>query len=113
MTASLHDCLAHLLEVLGTLGELDSSEGDEFFRRDAEILSRGEVGSLRDVEGEERVDAVNHVVGRVARRFTDSYTFSPEDLWEDLSPLRFVSLASLHDGFANVEVLRFDDTVCS
>jgi hypothetical protein len=91
-------------EIFWTLRELMSTGRDEFFGSDAEVLSGSEIRGFDDVEGEERMDAADHVVGRVTGRPADSGPFGPEDLREDLSPLSYVASTSLYDGFTNVKV---------
>jgi len=57
------------------------------------------------------VNTVDHVVWRVPCSSADGDLFCPEHQREDLTPLRFVSLAGLHDCFPDVEVLRLYDSI--
>ena len=113
LLSRLGDGFAHFRKVLGTFSELLGSGSDEFFGGNAVVLSGSEIGGLGNVEREERVNAVDHVVGGVTGRLSNGNSFSPEDLREDFAPLGLVTLAGLHDGFANVEVLGFHDPVGS
>ena len=54
---------------------------------------------------------MDHEIGRVAGGLPNSDSFSPKDEGENLSPLRFVSFAGLHDSFTNVKVFRLNNSV--
>jgi hypothetical protein len=100
-----------LSKFLRAFRELLSSERDEVFGRHAEVLSGSEIGSLSNIERQEGMDTVDHVVGGIAGRLPNGNTFGPEDLGKDFAPLGLVTFAGLHDSFANVKVLRLHDTV--
>jgi hypothetical protein len=107
----LSDELAHRREIFGTLRELLGPDGDEFLGRNAEVLSGSKIGSLENVEGEKGVNTVNHIVGGVTSSLADGNTLGPEHERENLTPLRLVTFAGLHHGFANVEMLGLDDAI--
>ena len=48
---------------------------------------------------------MNHEVRGIASNFSDSNSLGPENLQENFVPLRLVSLTSLHDSLANIEML--------
>lgn len=97
-------CLLHISNILRTSGKLMSPDSNELFSRDTKVLFRSQVGNLNDIKVKERVDAMGHVVGRIACSFTNSNLFCPEDLRWDLMPFRFVFFTSLYDCLANVVV---------
>ena len=108
---SVGDEVAHALQVIRPFGQLPSPKSDKIFGRHAEVLVGSEVSRLGDVERKERVDAMRHVIWRIACGSSNSNTFSPEDLRNGLSPFGLDTTTSLHDGFADVEMLTFHDAV--
>ena len=55
---------------------------------------------------------MSHEEGRVAGRFSNSRSISPEDMRDQCWPLGDVAFAGLHQGFADSAMLHFDDTIC-
>ena len=84
---------------------------DELLGGDHEVLVGSEVGRFDDVEGEKRVNTVDHVVGGVTGSTSNSDPFGPEDLRQDLAPSGLVAVTGLHDSLANVVVLGLNETV--
>ena len=74
-------------------------------------MLRGQVSSLNDVEREKGVNAMSHVVRGVAGGFANSNSFGPENLGQDLTPLRLVPFTGLHDCFPNVEMLGLHNSI--
>ena len=111
LTTVVGDGFSHILNVLRTFLELTCADRDEFFSRDTEVLLRGQVSSLNDVEREKGVNAMSHVVRGVAGGFVNSNSFGPENLGQDLTPLRLVPFTGFHDCFPNVEMLGLHDSI--
>jgi len=111
--ARLGNCLLHLRDFFRALGKLAGSDRDKILGGDTEVLGRGEVGGLEDIKGEKGVNAVSHIVGGIAGGLADGNSFGPEDKREDFAPFRLLALASLHDRFADIEVLRLNNPVGS
>ena len=111
LTTVVGDGFSHILNVLGTFLELTCADCDEFFSGDTKVLFRGQISSFNDVEREKGVNAMSHVVRGVAGGFANSNSFGPENLGQDLTPLRLVPFTGLHDCLSNVEMLGLHDSI--
>ena len=89
-----------------------ASTGDE------EIFSRKRLGEVgyeeschREVEGENWLNPVHHVIRRKAGRLASSGAVSPESERRERQPVRMIAFARLEDGIADSMMLPLNDAI--
>jgi hypothetical protein len=72
---------------------------------------REQIRGFGNVKRQYGFNTVRHVKGRKAEGLANSNPLCPEDLGQDIRPLRLLIAASSHDGLADVVVLSFDQSI--
>jgi hypothetical protein len=104
------DALLHVVEVLLSLSELSSADGNEF-RSCHFILRRNHVRDFGKVKGEKGFYAVRHIIRGTTEALLNRYSFRPKDGMRDCVPFVFLAVARLHDCFSDVEMSALDRSV--
>ena len=109
---TLQKSIVHRCKFIVLFGELTSTDGDEI----SSVKMLGNIqdhkGCFRDVEWEEWLDAMGHVVGRMTGRFLSCDAISPEDMMRECWPLCDVTVARFDKRVADCAMGTFDDSVC-
>ena len=102
----------HKSEVFISFGELVSTNGDEFVSLEAVGDFRTHECCFGNVKRKKGLDAVSHVIWRIASGLASGDAICPENMVSKRWPLCDITVAGLHEGVTDGAMRTFDDSVC-